>query len=289
MAAASATTASRGRHRLAALALLIAVLPAAHAQSVPVWELGLGLGVLSVPYYRGADQGRSYLLPVPYVLYRGRYLQVDEGGLRGRLFASDRLKLDLSVAGGVPVPENPDGPRTGMAELSPTVEVGPQLEYRLWRAHDRRDALWLHLPLRSAFSVNWGEFDDQGWVLSPNVEYQRRGARPGGHWAIAVAAGPLFANRRYHQYFYEVSAAEATATRREYHPDGGYAGSRITLTAHRRAGRWWFGAFARLDTLQGAVFEDSPLVRDDVYYAVGAAAAVLFATSRAQVDLRSAP
>src|SRR3569623_1251868 len=133
-------TLARHRRRAAACATMAVLAVAgsvAQAETRPVWELGLGLGVLSVPYNRGADEGRSYLNPVPYIIYRSRYMQVDEEGLRGKLFRSDRLLLDVSVAGGVPVPENSDGPRAGMAKLSPTVEIGPQLEYELWRAGRR--------------------------------------------------------------------------------------------------------------------------------------------------------
>ncbi|MEK7323200.1 MAG: MipA/OmpV family protein [Pseudomonadota bacterium] len=278
---------SRFRAVLTAAALLVAALPAApsRAQSLPVWEVGLGLGVISVPFYRGADAGRSYAFPVPYLKYRGRYLQVDEGGLRGKLFTSDRLLLDISVAAGVPVPASRDGARAGMRELHPTLEIGPQLEYRLWRVRDRDAAVWLHLPLRAAFSVNWNEFDDQGWVLAPFVEYETRGAGPGGPWKVGVGAGPLFATGGYHDYFYEVLPGQATAARPEYHADGGYSGSRLTLTAQKRYGDWWIGGFARLDSLSGAVFEDSPLVRENYYYAAGLAVSRLLATSRENVEV----
>lgn len=268
--------------RLAATGILACGTLALHnpAQSAPAWEVGLGLGVLSVPFYRGADTGRTYVIPVPYFVYRGKYLQMDEEGLRGKLFTNDRLKLDVSVAGGVPVPEDDEGTRAGMSRLDPTVEIGPQLEYRLWRAQDHRAAASLHFPIRSAFSVGWDEFSQQGWVFSPYVKYETRFSVSGTPWAVSLGAGPLFADRGYHDYFYEVRADQATSARREYHPDGGYSGSRMTLTVHKKVGRWWLGAFARADSLHGAVFEDSPLVRENLYYAVGAAAVTILATSR---------
>ncbi len=273
-------------HSLSTAALLAAALPApARAQSLPLWEVGLGLGVISVPFYRGADAGRSYAFPIPYLKYRGRYLQVDESGLRGKLFTSDRLLLDISVAAGVPVPETSDGTRAGMPNLHPTLEIGPQLEYRLWRTEHRDAAAWLHLPLRAAFSVAWGEFDDQGWVFAPFIEYETRNGGPRGPWKVGIGAGPLFATRGYHDYFYEVLPGQATTVRPEYHADGGYSGSRITFTAQKRYGDWWIGAFARLDNLNGAVFEDSPLVRENYYYAAGLAVSRLLATSRETVEV----
>ncbi|HET6720014.1 MAG TPA: MipA/OmpV family protein, partial [Rhodocyclaceae bacterium] len=49
---------------LAALTLL-APLAARAAEDLPLWELGVGLGGLSFPVYRGSDQRRDFLLPVP--------------------------------------------------------------------------------------------------------------------------------------------------------------------------------------------------------------------------------
>ena len=51
--------------RLAATSLLCfsATLIAADK---PLWELGMGVGGLSMPAYRGADQHRDWLFPVPY-------------------------------------------------------------------------------------------------------------------------------------------------------------------------------------------------------------------------------
>ena len=37
----------------------------------PLWELGLGVAALRLPDYRGSDQSSTYLLPLPYVVYRG--------------------------------------------------------------------------------------------------------------------------------------------------------------------------------------------------------------------------
>ena len=43
----------------------------AYAEALPRWELGLGVAALSIPDYRGSDQQRGYLLPLPYIQYRG--------------------------------------------------------------------------------------------------------------------------------------------------------------------------------------------------------------------------
>jgi len=57
--------------------------PAVRAGELPRWELGLGLAGLSIPDYRGSDEQRGYLLPLPYVQYRGEIFQIDREGAHG--------------------------------------------------------------------------------------------------------------------------------------------------------------------------------------------------------------
>ena len=251
-----------------------------HAQSLPRWEVGLGLSVLSLPYYRGAASGRTYVLPFPYVKYRGEHLRVDEEGIRSYLFRSDRVKLNFSLAGGVPVPSDGNSARRNMPSLDPTVEIGPSLEILLSNPAEVDRTLWLKIPVRAALSVGWGNIDHQGWVLAPYIEYGKRQGDPSAPWIINLSAGPQFADRAYHDYFYEVVSPYATTSRPEYHPDAGYSGSRLTLSLQKRWGDYWLGAFVRFDTLQGAVFSDSPLVEQRHYYALGAAVIKLLAVSK---------
>ena len=61
------------RPHAARLGLLVAAgLVAAGAQAAdqPLWELGLGVAWVHLPHYRGSDQSRDWLLPVPYAVYR---------------------------------------------------------------------------------------------------------------------------------------------------------------------------------------------------------------------------
>ncbi|HEX7156411.1 MAG TPA: MipA/OmpV family protein, partial [Burkholderiaceae bacterium] len=50
---------------------------------------------------------------------------------------------------------------------------------------------------------------------------------------------------------------------------GGYAGTQFLASLSRRRGRLWLGGYARWDTLQGAHFEASPLVRKTSYASAG--------------------
>jgi len=84
-----------------------------------------------------------------------------------------------------------------------------------------------------------------------------------------MLAGPLFADRRYHDYFYTVAPPYATADRPAYQAVGGYAGTQSIISTSKRFPHFWVGAFIRYDTLAGAAFLDSPLVQRKSYWAAG--------------------
>ena len=68
------------------LAFLLSLLsPSALAQTErPLWEAGLGVTALSFPDYRGSDHQRGYLLPLPYLIYRGQVFRADRDGVSPR-------------------------------------------------------------------------------------------------------------------------------------------------------------------------------------------------------------
>ena len=63
----------------------------------------------------------------------------------------------------------------------------------------------------------------------------------------------------------------------------GGAKCRALSAVSRRIGNWWIGAFVRYDSLRGAVFDDSPLVRRDHELRGGVGVSWVFATSDRQV------
>jgi outer membrane scaffolding protein for murein synthesis (MipA/OmpV family) len=268
--------------------VLLVILPfPALAYHLPIWELGVGVGGLNLPAYRGAKGRVSYLIPYPHIIYRGDAVRMDEDGMRGRLFESDRLNLDLSLAGNIPVPEVHDGAREGMPDLDPVGEFGPTLDIAFLRhgkRHEGESSIWLRLPMRAAMSVGDPLIESQGWFFSPYLDLSYRKGATRSFWKMSLALGPLYASRRYHEYFYKVSKKYETPEREAYQPDGGYSGSRATLSLVVNSKKWFFGVFARYDWLNGAVFEDSPLVEIKEYFAVGFAVSRIISTSAEKVS-----
>lgn len=259
---------------IGAAAAALAAVPARADQ--PLWEAGLGAGVLRLPHYRGSDQSHTWLLPVPYFVYRGEILRADRDGARARLVDGERLDIDVSLAATAPTRSRDNRARAGMPDLAPTVEVGPNVNWTLARGAQWK--LQARLPVRAAFTVESAP-DAIGWVASPNLNLDWRHAG----WNLGVLAGPVFGSRRFNAYYYDVAPAYAGATRPAYRAPAGAAGWRAVFGASRRVGPVWLGAFVAADSLRGARFDASPLVRQRDTHAFGIAVSWVFAESSQRV------
>ncbi len=232
--------------------------PFAWAGHLPVWEVHAALAGMRLPHYRGANNDSTLVLPFPMIIYRGEHLQIDEGRIQGFLYTSKTITLDFSLAASLPASPDDNGARRGMARLDPTFEIGPSLITRLWQSENEKTRLTLELPIRAAFSIDEDDVSlgNHGWTFAPfiNIKHRYDHAR----WALSV--GPLYASRRYHGYFYDVSTEDSISARPAYRADEGYSGSRITLSFHKRFNKLSLTGLLRYDILSNAVFMDSPLV-----------------------------
>lgn len=240
-------------------ALIAASMPPALAGRKPLWEAGFGVGAISFPDYPGSRNQSSYVVPVPYFIYRGRILRADRNGLQARLLDTSRFDSYLSLGASPPVRSGNGGERGGMPDIRPTVGFGPALEAHLWRSSLQRMRLDLRLPVREVFSAP-SRPRQVGWQFTPvlNLDVAGPAGLPG--WNLGLQAGPVFSDRRYNSAFYGVAPAYATPDRPAYVARGGFSGSQFTVALSRRFPRFWVGAFARVDDLHGAVIADSPLV-----------------------------
>jgi outer membrane scaffolding protein for murein synthesis (MipA/OmpV family) len=259
------------RCNLALLMLGLSTAGAAWADQ-PLWELGMGAGALKVPHYRGSDQSHTWLLPVPYLVYRGQILRSDREGTRAVLFDSERVDFDISLDGSPPARKGDNRARAGMPDLSATLEVGPKLNLMLGKGAGWK--LDLRVPLRAAFTATRSP-QAIGWSSTPvlNLDLEAQG------WRIGLQGGPLLGTRRFHGYFYDVAPAYANSTRTAYAASGGAAGWAMTASASRRLGDWWLAGYARSDSVSGAAFRDSPLVRQSSTTSFGLAASYIFKVS----------
>ena len=267
------------------LALVLFASLAARAELRPEWEFGLGATGFTFPDYRGSDESRGYLLPFPYVIYRGDFLRVDRQGVRGVFFESDRVELDFSASGTPPVDSSKNRAREGMPDLDPTFEIGPRLNVILARDQNRDRALSFRLPVRAVIATDLSYAEGQGWTAYPNFTYDARPRFFEGRWRLGLQAGLLYATSRYHRYFYGVDEEFATPERPAFTAKGGYSGAALAASLTRRFQKIWVGGFLRYESLKGVAFEPSPLVRRDYAFTAGIAFAYVFAESKNKVEV----
>ncbi len=253
----------------------------------PLWELGLGAGWLQLPHYRGSDQNHQWLLPVPYAVYRGKIFRANRDGARAVLLDSERLDVDISTALSAPIRSTGNRARAGMPDLAPTLELGPNVNINLakgaWSTGVLAGTPWkldLRLPVHAVGTLERGA-QGIGYTANAviNLDVRWQG------WNIGAQAAALYGSRRYHQYFYDVAAPWATAARPAYNAAGGFGGMRYTLGTSRRIGNTWLGAFVRADSLAGASFVGSPLVRQPHTVSAGLALSWVLATSDERVSV----
>jgi outer membrane scaffolding protein for murein synthesis (MipA/OmpV family) len=263
-------------------ALLVLCAGAAQAKEEPLWEVGLGVGAIGFADYRGSATSHAYPVPVPYGYYNGKFLQADRDGVRGKLFNQDWVELNISFDASTPVRN--DKARDGMPDLRSTVEFGPSLDLHLFRSDDHRVKLDLRLPVRGALTIQ-AVPHFAGVTFTPRLNLDIADPLGANGWHLGLASGPLFADRRYHRYFYDVDAQYATADRPEYHAPAGYSGTQFLTALSKRFPKFWFGTYARYDTLSGAVFDASPLVQRKSYWAAGIGFAWIIHTSSTRVQV----
>jgi hypothetical protein len=158
-----------------AVALMFGLaMPGARAEQLPLWEVGVGAAALSFPDYRGSNERQFWLLPFPYIVYRGEFLQADERRMRGVFQKTDRFEIDLSINGSVPVDSDKNDARKGMPDLDGTVEIGPGLNLKLMQSGDRRTRMELRLPLRAVFAADFSHVRQAGWVFQPQLNVDIR-------------------------------------------------------------------------------------------------------------------
>lgn len=268
---------------LLTIVALLGAAAASRAEQQPLWEAGLGVGAIAFPDYRGSEEMRVYPVPVPYFVYRGEFLKADRDGLRGELFNREYAELSLSLNATIPVNSDDNAARRGMPDLKPTVEIGPSLDLHLWESADGLTRLDAILPLRAPITVETSP-RSIGWVFSPRLNLDRANIANSG-WNVGVGAGPVYADRRYHDYFYSVRPQYVTAGRREYKADGGFSGVHVLASGTKRYPTYWIGAYLRYDALSSAAFEDSPLVTSRSSLAGGFGVAWMIGQSKRLVEV----
>lgn len=268
---------------LAVLLMCLLSVPA-WAEQRPKWEIGAGFAGLDFPKYRGSKERRVYVLPVPYFTYQGDFLKVTRQSARGLLYRSNRVEMDVSFGGSVPSGGKDTQARQGMPNLDGTFEIGPQVIFHLYYDEKKETNLDLRLPVRPAVATDFSHFKHIGWIFQPRLNLDLKNIAQSG-WNLGLSGGTVYADSRYHGYFYSVPVAYATPTRPAYAAAGGYSGYQLTVALSKRFPGYWTGAFVKWDNLSGAAFAGSPLVTSTHFFTFGFAVTWVFSRSEKMVEV----
>jgi MipA family protein len=242
-----------------------------NSDKLPLWECDLAGLIARLPDYRGSNEYKTYIFPLLYLVYRGESVKVSRDGVRGIFWRNEKFETDISISGNPPVSSD-NAAREGMPDLDGIVEIGPALRYYFYK-YNERNSLFLQGNLRMAFSVGYDNGLDtgrEGYISDLTLVYRNSRLFTESKIAFTLNAGIQFSDSELHRYFYEVAPQYATSDRPSYKAKGGYGGAEISTSIEKKItstiSLWLYGRWININ---GAVFEDSPLVKTNENYVLG--------------------
>lgn len=236
------------------------------SEKQPLWEAGVLATAFTLPHYVGSDEYFTYAFPFPYVIYRGEFLKADRDGVRGLFFHSDKIEFDVSLGGNLPVSSDNNKARKDMPELDALLEIGPAIRYYLYR-RGALDHLYLQAAWRGAvsFEFNGGldiDADYRGNRYVLDLTLKNESIFQDNDISFFLSAGISYADNLLNGYFYDVDAEFVTPDRGFFDADAGYAGLYLSGAVVKNLSKHWsLGGAVSWRNINGAVFENSPLVR----------------------------
>ncbi len=240
-------------------------------EKLPLYEYGLLGLAANYPHFTGSDEYQLYAFPLPYFVYRGEIVKADRDGVRGIFWRFKQFETDFSLAGNPPVGD--DDAREGMDDLDALVEIGPALNYYFFD-YGERDSFFFQATLRAAVSIDFdsglsvgyeGYVSDLSIILRDSRLFREEKIR------FHASTGVRFADASMHSYFYDVPLADVLADRSFYQAEGGYGGLQVSGSITRElTPSFWVSCYGRWVNIDGAVYEDSPLVSTHNNFIAGA-------------------
>jgi hypothetical protein len=254
---------------------LAALLPAAAAaQSAaydassrddPKWEAGAAVGGGWVNDHPGSDQRHPRGLFTPLLIYRGPVLRIDREGVRGRVFDSGDVGLDLAASAAFDARDN--RAREGMPKLDYLFGLGPQLVYRGLGAPWGRATV--HLKARAVVSTDFRKLHGRGVALDPELRWASGPARRLAH-PLDLRHPAELGQPRADEALLRGRTGAGDGAASAYRARAGYLGTELNLLMTRRESVTLTGfVTARGMVLHGAANSGSPLLRDRSTLSVG--------------------
>lgn len=265
----------------AGLLLALSATLAAADSPRPRWEWGLGIATATLRDYPGSRNYRTHVPPYPWLVYRSDRLYLGREGSRGILWRGIDSELDASLSLNPSVHQKDNPERAGMPAADTTLGLGLRERITLWRDEASDWRLNAQLPLRMNFALRDGGLDPVGVQFQPGLSLDHKLS---GAWSWGVGASISIADSDYHDYFYGVAPAYATARRSAYSASGGFGGWQLNSRISYQHEPHRVSVYIRIEGLEGATFADSPLVSTLHAGTIGLTWAYQFGASRKMVS-----
>jgi outer membrane protein len=228
-----------------------------------LWEMALAGYSRYGPAYPASDEYQLDVVPLPFPIYRGKFLRVGDDKdkpITTRIFRRDRIKLDLDFGLNLPVDSEDIDAREDMPDLDLLLEAGPELEFQF--VENLPGDFFFALQTRAALSFDGLDTTWRGMIYSTEFKY----ILPfnDDQTKLNVRLTPEIASNDYMDFFYGVAPEFATADRPAYEASSGYLGTRLRFTiGHEISKKFEIRSGIRVGFYQGAKNRDSPLFTTD--------------------------
>tara|TARA_R110002096_G_scaffold86020_5_gene198346 strand:+ start:10181 stop:11020 length:840 start_codon:yes stop_codon:yes gene_type:complete len=231
-----------------------------------LWEFQVVGFAQSFPAYPSSADQNLTILPLPFPVYRGKFLRFGEdleNLARGKILDSERINFSVGVSASFPEDSNKLDRRQGMPDLDFLLEAGPELKILLAGTPDEDRELNLSLQLRAAATLDGLDTKGRGIIFNPELEYRVRNFMSPRN-ELRFRASSTWASDKYMDYFYGVAAEFATPDRPLFEANAGYLNTELLLGLNRKISeRLEFRGSLRLWVNKGAENNTSPLFQRD--------------------------
>lgn len=233
----------------------------------PRWEFGVGGAGLSLEAYPASSEKTNRVFALPYFIYRGERVRMQDGNLTAVAVENRRYRLDLSLGASLNVDSEDVPLRAGLPDLDFLFEIGPKIEVSLWdkvsAADRRRHRLVWETALRASFSTDFSSLSSRGFVLNTQLDYELEGfITP--DTKLIVGGGPIWVTEELGDYIYGIDEAFGTASRPAFQGRSGYLATNLVVGfRHRFTENLQMFAALGVGLHDGAANRNSPLFEDD--------------------------
>lgn len=224
------------------------------------WTFGAGIGFANnIPRYIGAQSDYSLLLPFPYITYTSPRININRGGIRGKLLNTEHILFSVSLSGALPVKSYNVKVRQDMPDIEASFEIGPSLQYYFYGNDNSISALFFEANFRSVQTINLMHLGiNSGPKMVARTKLSDNLFAGNLYWFGQISWE--FVSKDYANYLYGVDKEFATEERTAFSSTGGYAGHRLIQTLRWQRNNYMLTFFTGYADIENAVFNESPLV-----------------------------